>query len=183
MRWNSCEPWLVKLSTTSGWPVWGLVSAVICDSLRSFPVSSGGPFGCPGVPGRAARRADDEPIRRHREYLRVRRLLAAGRQQELMEARLRPLQLSRMGRGLLLRDLLAFDRRRHVLRDLRHAEEVIGLGRALLRLALDSREQGKERRGRRRPPLAHGRRREVLLEVEELQLAGGADDLRRLVGI
>jgi len=31
--------------------VWGLVSAVICDSLRSFPVSSGGPFGCPGVPG------------------------------------------------------------------------------------------------------------------------------------
>src|SRR5579862_6635195 len=44
MSWNSCEPWPVKARTTSGWPVFGSVSARIPDSTRSFPVSSGGPF-------------------------------------------------------------------------------------------------------------------------------------------
>src|SRR5579884_3944573 len=48
IRWNSFEPWLVNASSTSGWPVVGSRSAVMPDSTRSLPVSSGGPLGAPG---------------------------------------------------------------------------------------------------------------------------------------
>jgi hypothetical protein len=84
---------------------------------------------------------------------------------------------------LLLRDPLALDGRGDALRDLLRAEQVELLGRALLRLVLQLLEQAVERRGRRRLSGVDRRRREILLEVEELQLPGRADDLRRLVRI
>ena len=50
IRLNSCEPWRVNCSVTIGWPVFGSTSAVMPDSTRSFPVSSGGPFGLRTAP-------------------------------------------------------------------------------------------------------------------------------------
>src|SRR5437870_5374806 len=59
-------------------------------------------------------------------------------------------------------------------------EEVVLLRRSRLRLALNRRQQAEERGIWGRGPLADRRLREILLEVEELQLAGRPDDFRSL---
>ena len=50
IRWNSFPPWLVNCSVTIGRPLFWSTSWVMPDSTRSFPVSSGGPFGLTTVP-------------------------------------------------------------------------------------------------------------------------------------
>src|SRR5690348_7076863 len=50
MRLNSSEPWPVNWSVTMFCPVFGSTSALMPDSTRSLPVSSGGPFGLTTVP-------------------------------------------------------------------------------------------------------------------------------------
>src|SRR6476646_898588 len=56
--WNAFEPLPVNWRTTSGWPFWSR-SAVIPDSTRSFPVSSGGP---PGRSGKYLKRYQYVPV-------------------------------------------------------------------------------------------------------------------------
>src|SRR6516165_4632137 len=48
--WNAFPPWPVNASCTIDLPVFGSVVALMPDSTRSFPVSSGGPFGWTTVP-------------------------------------------------------------------------------------------------------------------------------------
>src|SRR5215471_15108556 len=49
IRWNAFVPSPVNCRVTSGWPVSEAISALMPDSTRSLPVSSGGPFGDPGL--------------------------------------------------------------------------------------------------------------------------------------
>ena len=120
-------------------------------------------------------------VRRDRQDLRVRRLLPVlVRQQQLLlgERAERRIALHELVGDLRLRDVLALDLLRDVLLD--GLEEEVALRRALVRLLLRRRQEAVERRQRRRlAGPGHGRRFEVRLEVEHLQLPGGADDLAR----
>ena len=130
--------------------------------------------------------ADHDRVRRHVQHLGLRRHLAAERLEQLVKRVLRATDQGVLDDGLRgglehRLALLALDR--HLLRRLHlHAlrtEEVVRLRRALRGLLLHLRQQLVERRRRDRIPVQVERRAgQVVLEVEQHQLRGLADQLR-----
>ena len=124
---------------------------------------------------------NDLPVRGDAEDRRAGRWAPAVAGEKLLHRRIRPGEAVVLV-GRLLLDRLAVDLDLRDLRDL-GPKEVVRLRRALLRVGLHRVEKGVERRERRRVATRDRRLGEILLEIEELQLSGRAEDRRRLCRI